>query len=189
MTANKDEPLQNRRANILILGIGNILLADEGAGVRVVERLQALYLLPPEVEAVDGGTMGLDLLPYLEGRSHVLLIDAVKGGKDPGTVSRIELTDPPAFFRTRISPHQIGLSDVLAVAAMTGSLPPHMVLFGIEPARLDTGLDLSPEVAASINTLTDMVARELADLAFAPEPTPTDGPAAPFFPATPIPPV
>ena len=174
---------QASELSILVLAIGNILLSDEGAGIRTMERLQARYHLPPEVEAVDGGTMGLALLPCLKGRSHVLLIDAVKSGKEPGTVSRIELTNPPAFFRTRISPHQIGLSDVLAVAAMTDGLPPHLLLFGIEPARLETGLDLSPEVAAAIDTLTKLVVQELAGIGIALQPREAGDSGRPAFPA------
>jgi hydrogenase maturation protease len=185
------EPSASRenKLNILVLGVGNILLSDEGVGIRVVERLLARYLLPPEVEVIDGGTMGLDLLGYFQDRSHVLLIDAVKSGRPAGTVSRLELTDPSAHFRTRISPHQIGLSDVLAIAAVTDGLPPHMVLFGIEPARLDTGLELSPEAAASLDPLTGMVAQELAALDIILEPRPAGEPACSSFPiAGPVPP-
>jgi len=152
--------------NVLVLGIGNILLSDEGAGVRVIEKLQQRYVMPPEIELVDGGTMGLDLLPYLDNRSHCFIIDAVRTGKPPGTKVRIELDDPPAYFRTKISPHQIGLSELLGVASMTDTLPAEIVLFGIEPAKLDTGLDFSEAVENNIGGLVDMVANELRYLGF-----------------------
>jgi len=150
--------------NILVLGIGNMLLSDEGAGNKAVADLQQRFHFPPEVEVVDGGTMGLDLLPYLDDRTHLFIIDAVKSGNAPGTMVRLELDNPPAYFRTKISPHQLGLSEVLAVATLTDNLPPKIVLFGIEPKDLSTGLGMSPEVAENIGRLAEMVVDELTGL-------------------------
>ncbi len=145
--------------NVLVLGLGNILLSDEGVGVKAVEELQTRYDCSHAVEIVDGGTMGLELLPYFEERSHILIVDAVKSGNEPGTVTRIE--DPPAFLQEKTSPHQIGLPDVLRIAAITGSLPRNVILLGIEPKQLSTGLDLSTEVALNLNRLVEMVVEEL----------------------------
>ena len=144
---------------VLVLGLGNILLSDEGAGIKTIEELSRRYDVPDSVEIIDGGTMGLELLPYFDGPSHVLIVDAVKTGKPPGTIVRID--DPPAYFSSRTSPHQIGLSDVIGTAAIMGHLPRHIVLFGIEPKRLSTSLDLSPDVARHIHRLVDMVVAEL----------------------------
>jgi len=141
-----------------------MLLSDEGAGNKAVADLQQRFHFPPEVEVVDGGTMGLDLLPYLDDRTHLFIIDAVKSGNAPGTTVRLELEDPPAYFRTKISPHQLGLSEVLAVATLTDNLPPKIVLFGIEPKDLSTGLGMSPEVAENIGRLVEMVVDELTGL-------------------------
>lgn len=151
--------MQNSGLNILVLGLGNILLSDEGMGVRVVEELQRCYEFPDSVDIVDGGTIGMELLPYFDERSHVLIIDAVKSGNKPGAIVRID--DPPAYFSSKISPHQIGLADVLGVAAITDKLPRNMTLFGIEPKELSTGLELSFEVAQSSSRLVDMVITEL----------------------------
>jgi hydrogenase maturation protease len=148
--------------NVLVLGLGNILLSDEGAGVQAVQELQRRYDCPDTVECIDGGTTGLDLLPYFEGRSHILIVDAVKTGNAPGTIIRID--DPPAYFRSKTSPHQIGLADVLGIAAMTGDLPLNITLFGIEPKKLTTGLDLSREVASNLGRLVNMVAAELKNI-------------------------
>lgn len=145
--------------NVLVLGLGNILLSDEGVGVKVVEELQNRYDCSDAVEIVDGGTMGLELLPYFEERSHILIVDAVKSGNEPGTVTRIK--DPPAFLQEKTSPHQIGLPDVLRIAAITDSLPQNVMLFGMEPKRLSTGLNLSAEVAQSFDRLVEMVVAEL----------------------------
>ena len=145
--------------NVLVLGIGNILLSDEGAGVKAVEELKNSYVGSDALEIVDGGTMGVELLPYFENRSHILIIDAVKTGKKPGTIVRI--ADPPAYFGSKISPHQIGLADVLGIAVMTNNMPKNITLFGIEPKQLSIGLTLSTEVARNLSRLVEMVVAEL----------------------------
>jgi hydrogenase maturation protease len=153
-------------APALVLGIGNLLLGDEGAGIRAVEELAARYALPPEVEAIDGGTMGLELLPYLAGRKLLILVDAVRTGAPPGTVVQMELADSSGFFREKISPHQIGMAEVLSVAAFTGDLPGRIVLIGVVPKEMATGLALSPEIASKIVVMADMVAAELTAAGF-----------------------
>ena len=160
--SKKNQPLKDSGQsflNILILGIGNILLSDEGAGVKAVEELQNRYDCSDAVEIVDGGTIGFELLPYFENRSHILIIDAVKTGNKPGTIVRID--DPPAFFQKKVSPHQIGLADVMGMAVITDNMPQNIALFGIEPKELSTGLELSPEVAGNLSQLVDMVVDEL----------------------------
>jgi len=148
--------------NVLVLGLGNILLSDEGAGVKAIEELQDRYDCSGAVEFVDGGTIGLELLPYFEDRSHILIIDAVKTGREPGTIVRIE--DPPAYFSSKTSPHQIGLADVMGIAVITDIMPQNITLFGIEPKQLSTGLELSPEVARNLDQLVDMVVAELKNI-------------------------
>ncbi len=146
------------------MGIGNILLSDEGLGVKVVEDLRARYLFPEEVTVIDGGTMGLDLLPYLDDRTHMFIVDAIRSDQEPGSVLRLELDDPPAYFRTKISPHQLGISDVLAVAAMGGNLPGKIVLFGAVPKDLSTGLNLSPEASQGVRRLSGLITDDLKAL-------------------------
>lgn len=153
-------------APALVLGIGNLLLGDEGVGIRVVENFLARYALPPEVEALDGGTMGMALLPYLAGRRLLILLDAVRTGAAPGTVVQRELNDPAAFFREKISPHQLGIAEVLSVASLTNELPGRILIIGVVPKEMNTGLDLSPEIAATIGVMADMVAAELATAGF-----------------------
>jgi hydrogenase maturation protease len=148
--------------NVLVLGVGNILLSDEGAGVRAVEELQNRYNCPDTVEIVDGGTVGFELLPYFDDRSHILIIDAVKTGNKPGTIVRID--DPPAFFQKKVSPHQIGLADVMGIAVITDNMPKNIALFGIEPKELSTGLNLSTEIARNLSRLVDMVVAELKSI-------------------------
>jgi hydrogenase maturation protease len=163
-SADKNAPEDSGQSslNVLILGVGNLLLSDEGAGIKVVEALQSRYDFSDSVELIDGGTMGMELLPYFEKRSHILIVDAVKTGQKPGTIVRID--DLPAFFQQKTSPHQIGLVDVMAAAALTDDLPRHIKLFGIEPKDLTTGLDLSPEVTRNLDRLVDLVAEELKSI-------------------------
>ncbi len=148
--------------NILILGIGNLLLSDEGAGIRVIENLMENYNIPDTIEVTDGGTMGIELLPWIEGRSHIIIVDAVRSDNPPGSVLRID--NVPAFFRDRISPHQIGISDVLAMATITDGLSAEVILIGIEPESLSGWIDLSETVAAKIETMTDLVIAEIEKL-------------------------
>lgn len=150
--------------NILVLGIGNLLLQDEGAGVRAVEELERNYEIPAGVELLDGGTSGIELLQYIKGKDYLILLDVVKSGNPPGTFVRLEGEKVPALFRKKISPHQLGVSDLLATAHLTDGMPRRVVLFGIEPKSIDTGLEMSEEVGGSIGRLAEMVALELTSL-------------------------
>ncbi len=99
------------------------------------------------------------LLPFLENKTLVIIVDAVKSGHDPGTVTRTK--NVPAFFQCRTSPHQVGLADVLALSALSADTPPETLLFGIEPADMGTGIGLSGPVASRISYLVDCIAKEL----------------------------
>lgn len=148
--------------NILVLGVGNLLMQDEGVGGRALEALEERFLIPPAVELLDGGTAGLELLNQLACRDALIIVDAVNSGKPPGTVVRFEGEQVPAVFRKKISPHQLGISDLLAAARLTDLLPRHVVLFGVQPAQLGTGLELSPQVAGALEEVTLLIALELA---------------------------
>jgi hydrogenase maturation protease len=150
-------------ADTLVLGLGNILLGDEGVGVRVVERLLARYDLPKGVRAMDGGTLGLDLLPYLQDAGRLLVVDAVQAHQPPGTLIRLRGQEIPIFLdAARVSPHQDGLHDLLAAAMLKGYLPEDVVLWGVQAESLGVGLDLSPSVAARVDELVEKVIEELA---------------------------
>ena len=150
--------------DILVLGIGNVLLTDEGIGVRALNELERRYTFPENVELLDGGTAGIELLRHIRNRDYLIIIDAMKFNQEPGTVTRVEGNDVPAAFRTRISPHQLGLSDLLAAAMLTDELPPNLVLFGVEPENLDIGLDLTDTVEASVEKLTGAIIDELRSI-------------------------
>lgn len=128
---------------ILVLGIGNILLQDEGIGVHVVERLQARWILPEQVSVLDGGTSGMTLLDDIAACEHLLIVDCARLDGPPGTIHEFQGNAVPAFFQQRISPHQIGLSDLLAAAALIDALPAHLTLIAIEPESIELGLTMS----------------------------------------------
>lgn len=145
-------------------------MMDDSVGVRVIEELDKRYRFPEWVELLDGGTSGIELLSYLGDRDYLIIIDALKCGVDPGTVVRVEGDDVPARFMTRISPHQLGLSDVLAAATISGRLPANMVLFGVEPKTVQLGLGLSIEVRAVFGKLVRLVIDELRHIGCEAEP-------------------
>lgn len=137
---------------ILVLGIGNILWADEGFGVRVVEALDRAYEMPDHVTLRDGGTQGLYLLPLLEDADVVILLDAVDYGLPPGTLHRVNDADVPAVLATRkLSLHQTGFQEVLALMQLRGYMPRALRLIGVQPHTLDDyGGGLTPIVAAQV---------------------------------------
>jgi len=144
-----------------VLGIGNLIMTDDGVGVRVVQRLSEGYVFPSEVTILDGGTLGLDLLTHLEGVERLLIIDAMETGGPPGTIVRMIGEEIQPVFETKLSPHQMGLKDLLAVSMLRGITPPEMVLLGIQPGNIELGIDLSPPVEAQLDTLVDKALREL----------------------------
>lgn len=148
--------------NTLVLGVGNILIQDEGIGVRAVEWLQQHFIAPPAVQFLDGGTMGLDLLHYLDGLNHLIILDAVRANKPPGSATTLSGDDVPAFLQTKISPHQVGVQDLLATAQLKGYAPPQIIIFGIEPGWLSVGLNMSPAVAAQVEPLAQLALNQLA---------------------------
>jgi len=161
----------------LVLGVGNLLLSDEGVGLRVVERLVTSYQIPEEVQALDGGTLGLDLLHYLEvadGRpvENLLIVDAVEMDEEAGTLLRMEGDEVPSFLSIKMSPHQVGIPDMLFAAKLRDLYPPNVVLWGVQPGSLEVGLDLSPPVAAQVDVLLEKVLEELARWGYQLVPTP-----------------
>lgn len=148
----------------LVLGIGNLLLSDEAVGCRCVEELERRYTLPPEVQCVDGGTAGYELLPLIQDAEALIIIDALTDGRPPGTVVLVEDSEVPRLMQTRTSPHQIGISEILATAQMTDKMPQRLLLFGIEPKTLEVALGLSPEVSQAMEKVLAEVVSALQAL-------------------------
>jgi len=147
------------RARILILGIGNILMRDDGAGVRAVEALRE-SVIPESVEVVDGGTAGLALIDEIEGRERVIVIDAMDAGDPPGTVRRMTPDDLAGGAAGALSLHEFGLLQALDGARLLGRAPREVIVYGVQVKDVSLGLDLSDEVAAALPALAG---RALAD--------------------------
>ncbi|HAK60399.1 MAG TPA: hydrogenase expression/formation protein [Nitrospiraceae bacterium] len=148
---------------ISVIGLGNILMMDEGVGVHVVNALRERYAFYPEVDIIDGGTSGLDLLPYIAGRDKVLIIDAVDFGKEPCSVGLIENDGIPAALQSKVSLHHLGLSDVLSVALLQDAAPKEICLIGIQPKTIDLGLDMTRGIWDNIETVIDHAIQKLQD--------------------------
>jgi hydrogenase maturation protease len=145
----------------VILGIGNTILSDEGVGVRAAEALLAAYDFPEGVEVIDGGTSGMELLDPLSATDLLIVLDAIKAGRPPGTLVKLVGAEVPVFFRAKLSPHQVSICDVLAGLEFAGDAPGDLVLIGVEPDNLELGLDLTPAVAARVPDMIAMAIEEL----------------------------
>ncbi|NVO25516.1 HyaD/HybD family hydrogenase maturation endopeptidase [Donghicola sp. C2-DW-16] len=156
--------------NVLVLGIGNVLWADEGFGVRCVERLALTKAFGPNVTVLDGGTQGLYLLPFLEEADALIVFDAVDYGLEPGTMKIVEDDEVPSFMGAKkMSLHQTGFQDVIATAQLMGYCPERLVLIGCQPVELeDYGGGLRDIVAARIDPAIDIALEKLAEMGIHP---------------------
>ncbi|EGO64049.1 HyaD/HybD family hydrogenase maturation endopeptidase [Acetonema longum] len=146
---------------ITVLGIGNILLQDEGFGVRVIEELQRRYRFTEPVQVLDGGTLGMELLHFITGSARLLVIDAIDGGQPPGSFYRLTGEAVQAYFQDKVSLHELGLKDVLAALKVLDEPVEEVVIIGVQPAVLDLGLDLTPAVVAMIEPAIAAVIAQL----------------------------
>lgn len=148
---------------VLILGIGNILLKDEGVGVRVIEAMQKMEL-PNDVELCDGGTAGADLLDIIADRRKVIVIDTADADVPPGTVLKLKPEDLAKEDKAEVSLHEFGLTQTLFMAAQLNCAPKEVVIFGIKPVELSLSTELSPQIAALIEPLIKVVLAEAASV-------------------------
>ncbi len=148
------------RAPVLVLGVGNILLSDEGVGVRVAQAIQHMKL-PDNVEVLDGGTASMALLDSLSDRDKVIVIDAVKGKHHPGTIYRFTPADIVVQREIVTSLHQLSVLDALTQLELLGRAPGDVVLYGIEPEDTRLRLELTPEVKAAMPRVIELVLKEL----------------------------
>lgn len=155
---------------VLILGIGNVLWADEGFGVRCIEKLAESKVFPANVQLLDGGTQGLYLLPFLEETDVLVVFDAVDYGLEPGTLKLVKNDEVPAFMGAKkMSLHQTGFQDVIATAQLMGYCPETLFLIGCQPEELeDYGGGLRDVVAAQIEPAIDAALEYLQDFGIFP---------------------
>ena len=146
--------------NIVILGIGNLLLSDEGVGVHVANKLMEMDL-PEGVSVVEGGTDGFRLLNIITEADRLIVIDSVMTGAAPGSIYKFnieEVKNCPSGFKTSV--HQIGILEVINMSGLIGKTP-HTTVIGIEPQSLEMGMELSPEINDKIPRIIEIVLDEL----------------------------
>jgi len=156
MSAPDEKPVTT-----LILGVGNLVMSDDGVGVVVAQKLQREYRLPAEVAVMDGGTLGLDILPHLENLERLIVVDALETGQPCGTCVRLVGDEIPLALETKLSPHQMGLKDLLTVSLLMGHAPQEMVLIGVQPESIEMGTELSPVVEAQVECMLQGIVGEL----------------------------
>ncbi len=153
---------------IAVLGLGNVLLGDDGFGPYVICLLQAGYEFPDNVVVEDLGTPGLDLTPFVADVDAIIMVDTVKAEGSPGDVRLYRREEINLDVGPRLSPHDPGLADALALAELTGGGPRTFLLVGVIPEQTDTGKGLSPAVEAALGPVETEVLRELASLGVSP---------------------
>lgn len=142
-------------AGTVVLGLGNPLMGDDGLGLAALAALRDEWTFAPVPGLLDGGTWGMNLLPDIETADRLLLLDAVALGKAPGTRITLSRDELPLFFSVKLSPHQVDLRDVLALAELRGTLPRDTIVLGIQPAHVDLSTALSASVAAALPDLVE----------------------------------
>lgn len=147
---------------ITILGIGNILLQDEGLGVRTIERLMHNYRFPENVQVLDGGTLGMGLIPFLDGTDKLLIVDAIAGKLPPGSIYELRAGEVKTYFQQKVSLHDLGIQDVLATMEVLDKPIKEIVVVGMQPDTMKVGLELSSVVAQGIMKLESLVLKQLA---------------------------
>ncbi|MGC8658717.1 MAG: HyaD/HybD family hydrogenase maturation endopeptidase [Desulfomonilaceae bacterium] len=155
---------------ITVLGVGNILLRDEGVGVRVIEELKRNYTFPENVSLVDGGTQGLWLLATIQESDHLIVVDAVLGGGEPGSIYRFEKEDLPKGLRLKQSAHDSDLVEALNLCSLLENGPKSVVVIGVEPQDITPfGLELSPEIECRVEDMVNRVIMEVGKLGVTPQ--------------------
>ena len=146
----------------VVLGIGNLLLKDEGVGIHVASRMMKMDL-PRNVEVVDGATAAWDVVSLADGADKLIIVDAVRGGEAPGTIYRLSPDDITAGAEEPLSLHQISLLQMLDVCALIGRQP-LTVIIGVEPREIGFAMELSPEVAERVPQIIELVLAEIENV-------------------------
>lgn len=156
-------------SDVTVLGVGNVILRDEGFGVRVVEYLDHHYDFPDNVQLVDGGTLGIELTQYVTGTKKLLVIDSINGGAEPGTVFRFHNDAIMEHFQDKLSAHEVGIQDVLALLTVTGHKIPEVVVIGAQPFDLEAGVGLSDGMMKLFPQMVEQALQELKNWGIVPK--------------------
>ncbi len=160
MTGKPDEyPGGKPPPRIVVIGVGNLLLKDEGIGIHAVQALQELEL-PPDVKLIDGGTSP-DLIAYTRAGDKLIIVDAARAGGEPGTIYRFKPEDLAAERASLASAHEMGVVENLKLISLTGNEPGEIVIIGIEPGEIEFGTELSPELQQKVPEIVKVVLKEM----------------------------
>jgi len=148
---------------IAVIGIGNLLMQDEGVGVHLVNALSQKYYFEPQILLIDGGTTGTDLLSYFAENSHILLLDAVNFHKEPGFIGSYENDEILTRLNTKLSLHHLGLTDVLSTNKLLGVRPEQTFLLGIQPERMEVGMELTETIISRLPRMEEIALKKLSE--------------------------
>jgi hydrogenase maturation protease len=160
-------------ADVTVLGIGNLLMGDEGVGIHLIRTLEESYTFSPSINLIDGGTTGLDLIPYFEDCKKMIIIDAVDSQKEPGYIETLFNEEIHFRFNTKLSLHHAGLADVLSVIKLTDIPSPDMMLIGIQPKIVEMGIELSDVISDKMEMTLSIVIEKLKEWKIECKPIPT----------------
>ena len=138
-----------------VLGVGNIILSDEGFGVRVVEYLEKNFTFPENVSLIDGGTLGVELTHFITGTRRLLIVDSIDGGVAPGTTFHLRGDEIHAHFAQKISAHEVGIQEVLTILELSGKKIPCVELIGVQPFSLEAGVELTEPMKKFVPMFAD----------------------------------
>jgi len=144
---------------VVIIGVGNLLMKDEGIGIHAIQALEEMGL-PPDIKIVDGGTSP-DLISYTRAGDKMIIIDCAKAGGEPGSVYRFKPEDLAAEKQELASAHQMGVVENLNLMSFTGNKPKDVVIIGVEPAEIDWGMELSPLLRQRLPKVIEVVMKEI----------------------------
>lgn len=148
---------------ITVLGIGNLVVGDEGFGVRAAELLDERYECGNNVQVIDGGTLGMELLPFVTGTQKLLVLDSINGGQEPGTMFCFKDDEVMAHFQDKMSTHEVGIQDVLTLLKVTDKPIPHVTVIGAQPYKLGAGVGLSPEMERLLEPIVEKAVEQLRE--------------------------
>lgn len=150
---------ENNKQDVVLLGLGNLLMEDEGIGIHVLRHIEETYRFMPEIEMIDGGTAGFELLPFFEDYDKIIMIDAVEFEKEPGFIGRIENDDILTQLTEKMSLHHLGITDVLSTSKLLEYDPSEVIMIGIQPQQMDVRMGLSELLQSKIEPVTAEVLR------------------------------
>ena len=161
MTELRENVTASGKKDVILLGLGNLLVEDEGIGLHVIKHINAHYRFEPAIEIVDGGTAGFELLPFFQDYDRILMVDAVEFGEEPGYVGRMENDDILTQLKNNMSLHHLGITDVLSSVKLLEYDPSHIVLIGIQPQSMEVRMGLSDLLRSRIEPVTREILRIL----------------------------